>query len=140
MFLAPSKTPCSHPPLSPAIQRCCDARNQVLAVLDTNPPTEENPAFNAADFIQAMLANTANKVSFLESAAAAFCSSMPELNTRQGVRDYIACVLHGISIGVIDPAHGTKYLYGAQVAGGFLPSEQPSATSTQQKLTENSAA
>jgi hypothetical protein len=140
MFLAPSKTPCSHPPLTPAIQRCCDARNQVLAILDANFPTEENPAFNKETFIQDMLAKTANKRSFLEDAAAAFCSAMPELNTRQGVRDYIACVLHGISIGVIDPAHGTKYLYGAQVAGGFLPSEQPSATPTQQKLAENPAA
>jgi hypothetical protein len=140
MFLAPSKTPCSHPPLSPAIQRCCDARNQVLAILDANPPTEENPAFSRETFIQAMLAKTANKVSLLEDAAAAFCSAMPELNTRQGVRDYITCVLHGISIGVIDPAHGTKYLYGAQVAGGFLPSEQSSATSSLQKPAENPTA
>jgi hypothetical protein len=46
----------------------------------------------------------------------AYRDAMPTLSGRQGICDFIACVAHGMIMGVFDEARGTKLLYAAQVA------------------------
>jgi hypothetical protein len=41
---------------------------------------------------------------------------MPVLAGYENVRNFIACVAHGMLIGVFDESDGTKLLYAAQVA------------------------
>jgi hypothetical protein len=46
----------------------------------------------------------------------AFRSALPPLLGPQNIRDFVACVAHGMAINAIDEARGTKLLYAAQVA------------------------
>jgi len=52
----------------------------------------------------------------------AYCNSLPRLSDADCVRDFIACVVHGMAIGAIPSTEGTRLLYGAQVANSALPS------------------
>jgi hypothetical protein len=52
----------------------------------------------------------------------AYCDSLPRLSDADCVRDFIACVVHGMAIGAIPSTEGTRLLYGAQVANSALPS------------------
>ncbi len=57
-----------------------------------------------------------------EAGKLAYCSSVPKLCGADNVRDFIACVAHGMLMGVFSHSDGTKLLYAAQVAFGALPS------------------
>jgi hypothetical protein len=57
-----------------------------------------------------------------KAGALAYCSSLPKLTNRDNVRDFIACVAHGMAMGVIPGADGTRLLYAAQIANTALPS------------------
>jgi hypothetical protein len=46
----------------------------------------------------------------------AFCASLPKLAGADNIRDFIACVIHGMAIGIIPGNEGTRLLYGAQIA------------------------
>ena len=52
----------------------------------------------------------------------AYCSVLPRLSDSETIRDFIACVVHGMAIGAIPSSEGTRLLYGAQVAHSALPS------------------
>jgi len=52
----------------------------------------------------------------------AYCGSLPHLTNADSIRDFIACVVHGMAIDVIPSAEGTRLLYGAQVAHSAQPS------------------
>ena len=45
-----------------------------------------------------------------------YCKAIPRLSGYENIRDFIACVAHGMLIGAIDGDDGTKLLYAAQVA------------------------
>jgi hypothetical protein len=47
---------------------------------------------------------------------------MPRLSGPDNIRDFVACVAHGMCTGVIPGAEGTRLLYAAQVAYSSLPS------------------
>jgi len=55
------------------------------------------------------------------AAEAAYRSAMPLLVGRANIRNYIACVGHGILIGTVYPNHSGSLLYAAQVALNGLP-------------------
>jgi len=57
-----------------------------------------------------------------EFACLNYRSSMPRLSGADNIRDFVACVAHGICIGVIPGPEGTRLLYAAQVAYSALPS------------------
>lgn len=42
--------------------------------------------------------------------------AMPPLCGRENIRDFIACVAHGMLLKIIDSTEGTRLLYAAQVA------------------------
>jgi hypothetical protein len=51
-----------------------------------------------------------------EAAEKAYRDAMPPLSGYNNIRDFIACVVNAMLIGVIADNQGTKLLYGAQVA------------------------
>jgi len=56
----------------------------------------------------------------MKTGALAYCSVMPKLSGADSIRDFIACVAHGMAITLIDGAHGARLLYAAQVAQSSL--------------------
>jgi hypothetical protein len=50
------------------------------------------------------------------SAGQAYRNAMPPLTGKENIRDFVACVAHGMLIGAIEGKDGTKLLYAAQVA------------------------
>jgi hypothetical protein len=51
-----------------------------------------------------------------------YCRNLPEICDYESARDFIACVVYGMSIEAIAVERGTKLLYGAQVAlAAFRP-------------------
>jgi hypothetical protein len=58
-----------------------------------------------------------------QAAVIAYRDAMPSLDGYENVRDYIACVAHGMILGAIDIIEGPKLLYAAQIALGVLPRE-----------------
>jgi hypothetical protein len=57
-----------------------------------------------------------------EAAKLAYNGIMPKLSGADNVRDFIACVGHGMAISIIPSSEGTRLLYAAQVAFSALPS------------------
>ena len=52
----------------------------------------------------------------MEAGKIAFCASLPKLAGADNIRDFIACIIHGMALGIIPGNEGTRLLYGAQVA------------------------
>ena len=111
------KTPCLHEPLSPVIQRCCDARNRIFldAAKALRQPSSENPAMDAQK-LTGLLAQVAEDIDTRNAASAAYRYAMPDPSTRQGIKDYIACVLHGMTVDAINHRDGARLLAGACIA------------------------
>lgn len=93
---APAAAPASR---NPAVLRCCQARLRSL---------EESRA------------KRLNAYDSKKNAVAAYLDAMPDLSGAKNIRDFIACVAHGMLIGVIEAMDGTKLLYAAQIALGTL--------------------
>ncbi len=55
----------------------------------------------------------------------AYRTAMPPLSGADNIRDFIACVAHGMLIGVFTATDSTRLLYAAQVAGGMVLKNQP---------------
>ncbi|MGA2887333.1 MAG: hypothetical protein ABSE51_04725 [Terracidiphilus sp.] len=55
-----------------------------------------------------------------QDAGRAYRSVMPPLSGQDNIRDFVACVAHGMLIGAIEGKNGTKLLYAAQVALSML--------------------
>jgi hypothetical protein len=137
-------SPCTHEPLSPAVQRCCEARNRMIELdrssLDPNfngipDPPKTNDIREQFEFQTKALLYLADNDPSL-----AYRANMPQPTTREAIQEYIACVLHGIAIEAIDQACGPKLLYGAQVAVGVLPKpEKEKRTHTPTPLLQTSA-
>jgi hypothetical protein len=51
----------------------------------------------------------------------AYAATLPMLSNADCIRDFIACVVHGMAIGAIPSSEGARLLYGAQVAHSALP-------------------
>ena len=117
-MLASNETPCFHTDLSPAIQRCCDARNRIL--LDNMFSESSGPKPDDFRFNLKMLPELiyVAKVGYHARQAAnlAYRNAMPDPSTRLGARDFIACVLHGMAVEAIRDDEGARLLAGAKVA------------------------
>jgi hypothetical protein len=114
------KTPCMHDPLSPAIQRCCDARTRIFlhhaaALRAPENLATDNPAMDSEKLCE-LLTRAAESRDVQKAGAAAFRYAMPDPSTREGIKDFIACVLHGMTVDAIDTSEGYALLAGARVA------------------------
>ena len=113
-----SKTPCLHADLSPVVQRCCDARNRIFrdAAASLRPaPTPQTPPLTPLKFAELIAKAAANRET-IDAATAAYRYAMPDPSTRQGLKDYIACVLHGMTVDAISRHEGAALLAGARIA------------------------
>lgn len=61
-----------------------------------------------------------------ERASVAYLQALPPLSGIENIRAFIACVAHGLAIGVIEGSRASRLLYAAQVAKSVL--RQPAAT------------
>jgi hypothetical protein len=57
-----------------------------------------------------------HRVLAANSAGEAYRKVMPPLSGQENIRDFVACVAHGMLIGAVEGKDGTKLLYAAQVA------------------------
>ena len=87
---------------NPAVARCSAAYDKAFAAALTKD-TSEYRAGHAGD--------------------KAFRRALPPLAGRENIRDFIACVAHGMLLKAIDSAEGARLLYAAQIA--YTASEPP---------------
>ena len=59
-----------------------------------------------------------------KAASLAYGMAMPRLAGRENIGDFIACVTHGMLIGAIPGADGTRLLYAAQVTHSAVPKKR----------------
>jgi hypothetical protein len=64
-----------------------------------------------------------------EEARKAFRAAMPFLTGSENIRDFIACVAHGMLIEAIEGPAGARLLYAAQVAHTTTRTQSPSPKS-----------
>lgn len=89
------------PNRNPAVNDCCLAAQRALAAAQEIDPE--------------------NTLEAVWDCTTAYRESMPNLDGYENIRDYVACVAHGMLLGVIDPLEGPKFLYAAQIALSVLP-------------------
>jgi hypothetical protein len=93
----------------PAVTRCSDAWNRTFKT-----ESMKREPYGAA----------------LRNARMAYFQAMPPLVGYENIRDFIACVAHGVLLGAITESQCSRLLYAAQVAQGTLryqPGRKPSA-------------
>ena len=102
----PAPEPAPAPSLDPdpahekAVKRCCAAWRR---------------SYNAC--MEKGRGGGADKISAARhQAGAAYCDAMPLLAGYENIRDFIACMAHGILIGAIPASKSGQLLYAAQVA------------------------
>ena len=113
--MAYNLAPCTHPYRNPALQRCCEARNRAMRQvteaeidrLSLNPYYVQNSSRATPRDVDSSTVFSAGSNAFL--------AQLPELDSLDNVRDYAACIAHAMALDVIDPTHGPKLLYAAQV-------------------------
>ena len=66
-----------------------------------------------------VFAKERNVINASRAASEAFRLATPPLVGAENIRDFIACVAHGILIGVIGGNDGARLLYAGQVAAGI---------------------
>jgi hypothetical protein len=115
-------SPCTHEPLSPAVQRCCDARNRMIELdrrsLDPDYKPEGMPETPKDDNLRALFEYQAKTLIHLNDhdPSFAFRAALPEPVGRRQIKQYIACVMHGMAIEAITAEEGKSLIYGARAA------------------------
>jgi hypothetical protein len=104
--------------LSPAVLHCWTAYQQTFAI-ERGKGVAEPAAFAAGKM--------------------AYRQAMPCLSDQNSIRDFVACVTHGMVLTIIPNDDGGKLLYAANVAAGFLRQEQKLAQTMAQKITQQSS-
>ena len=66
------------------------------------------------------LAKDGNRYAATDYAGRLYRAAMPAPSSRDGIRDFIACVAHGVLIGAISATDSKVLLYAAQVAQSAL--------------------
>jgi len=100
---------------NPAVARCVQAYNDAYEAVIQKPGKQVRDAKFEGKF--------------------AYRQSLPPLIGRRNIRDFTACVAHGMLLDIIETADGTRILYAAQVAANTR-NQQPART---QKKMQKSA-
>ncbi|MGA2730029.1 MAG: hypothetical protein ABSE96_19645 [Terracidiphilus sp.] len=105
----------TNPEAIPAVARCCQAMQTafraVKAAYDVNG---DESALECQDRAA-------------EAAQRAYCQAMPPLSGCENIRNFIACVAHGMMLDVFTGAESTRLLYAAQVANTAARGHAPKA-------------
>ena len=107
--------PCTTPYRNPALQRCCEARNRAIQKAIEAEIARLLPVAYWQKSPVPPTAADANQQTVFGAGSNAFMAELPELDSLNNVRDYAACIAHAMALDVIDPSHGPKLLYAAQV-------------------------
>lgn len=134
---------CANPTLEPgpgrrsisakaAVRRCCKAWQRVFdrelkKALEQARMEEELDCDEDSD---GDLENRYERIFAAQEASRAYRNAMPLLAGSEGVRNFVACVAHGILIGAINKEQSGPLLYAAQVALGSIQREARSMKST----------
>lgn len=99
-------------------------------------PAAENPAvaFCLETFritFNAEIARRTDHIIAFERAGKAYRRTIPALIGYRGVRNFIACVAHGVVIGVITPKESAALLHAARIASVSFPAPNPGKSSEQ---------
>jgi len=92
----PAPAPAAEPHPSATVQRCCAVYHQALAQGANDPKTREK-------------------------AKEAYRNSMPFLSTHADIRDFIACVAHGMLLNIFWIDEGPRLIAAAKAALAALP-------------------
>jgi len=65
-----------------------------------------------------------DKIFAAKDASVAYCNAMPMLAGQDGVRDFLACVAHGILIGAIPKEKSSQLLHAARVTLASIHSDR----------------
>jgi hypothetical protein len=96
--------PCIHKETrNAALHRCCQARNRAIA---------DCKGLNISDYQSA------------DIAAENYLAALPDLASIQEIKDYAACINHGIAISVLKPADGNAMLATARIVMQTLRAEE----------------
>jgi hypothetical protein len=115
-------SPCTHEPLSPAVQRCCDARNRMIELdrrsLDPDFKHEGLPDTPKTNDPRELFEFQTKTLLYLSDndSSLAYRSAMPEPTSRRQIKQYVACVMHGLAIEALKPEEARNMLYGARTA------------------------
>jgi len=108
-------TTASQPVLSPAVLNCWTAYEQIYAIERGEGASDKNAE---------------------EPAITAYRDAIPCLTDQESIRDFIACVTHGMVLQLITTNEGTKLLYAAQVAAGFISQKQKLEQKSERKTVQ----
>jgi hypothetical protein len=106
---------CTLPHRNSAIQRCCEARNRAIqkAIEAEIKRLSPNPYWQERKILPTAV--DANQQTLFAAGSNAFLAQLPELDSRDNVRDYAACIAHATALDVIEPSQAPRLLYAAQV-------------------------
>jgi hypothetical protein len=104
-------------------------------LLDPSCPASANPAVARcthayADAMQSAIDRRKHEYDAAKEAGNAYRQAMPPLSGHENIRDFIACVAHGMLIEAISGSDGARLLYAAQVAHCALNAPSQSRKST----------
>jgi hypothetical protein len=86
---------------------------------DNASPATANPAVARCCLAYATaLQASKDRYESVRNAKRAYREAIPPLTGQENIRDFIACIAHGMLIEAIETTDGTKFLYAAQVAYG----------------------
>jgi hypothetical protein len=110
---------------------------------DPSCPASANPAVARctqayADAMESALDRGRHQYDVTREAGNAYRQAMPPLSGHENIRDFIACVAHGMLIDAISGPDGARLLYAAQVAHSALnsPSQSRKPTPTPNPASE----
>jgi hypothetical protein len=100
-----------------AMDRVCDEAMKELNLLDDEgQPVNLNERSQLADNERDMEVKRAGAARAIKKANRAYREALPPLRGEENIRDFIACVAHGMALDVFDTKEASKMLYAAQVA------------------------
>lgn len=113
-----SDIPCFAVHRNPAVQRCCALRNSLI--LESSEPSVrlqwDKEFLDLYETFEQVFGHSPEAFEIAKVSAMAYRAAMPDPISRRSVKSFIACVLHAMSLGILDPNEGSKLLHGARTA------------------------
>jgi hypothetical protein len=117
-----SDIPCYAVHQDKAVQRCCALRNSLI--LDSPTPEVrlqwDKEFLDLYETFEQVFGQDPKPFEIAKVSAMAYRAAMPDPIHRRAIKSFIACVLHAMSIGILDSDHGARLLNGARAATAAL--------------------
>jgi hypothetical protein len=117
-----SDIPCYAVHQDKAVQRCCALRNSLI--LDSPTPEVrlqwDKEFLDLYETFEQVFGQDPQPFEIAKVSAMAYRAAMPDPIHRRAIKSFIACVLHAMSIGILNSDDGAKLLNGARAATASL--------------------